>query len=274
MPDFWRDSGYHLLRRTAQGHLAVTDDFLRAYFLRPEVRPLEDSCARERALHEALLNNPREAVPAARLAALADADARDNYALVLRFRDRLLAAGTVEACYLATFRPGPRVSGPAAGIDIPPIFVDQMAHVILRAVLDGCDDALRARAGESLFRAQKIEINDGAIMAADAETVAIHAVAGGQDPPGGVGAKRGAGRAVELEILGQANADLYWSRDQRYDTALDLSLPAPGWTRCAGCWKHGSGIFWTSRSGFNRFSASATKNGSGTSAWIPKAVRC
>ena len=36
MPDFWRSSGFHLLRRDAatEGWLAVTDDFLRAYLAR------------------------------------------------------------------------------------------------------------------------------------------------------------------------------------------------------------------------------------------------
>ena len=51
MRDFWHDSGYHLLAPTAEGRLAVSDDFLRAYLLRPEIRPVEDSCAAERALH-------------------------------------------------------------------------------------------------------------------------------------------------------------------------------------------------------------------------------
>ena len=101
MPDIWRDSGYHLLRPEAEGgRLAVTDDFLRAYFLRPEVRPVAESCAAEIALHESLTANPREAVSDARLVALEDPDARDNYRVVLDFRDRLLRAGTVEAAYL------------------------------------------------------------------------------------------------------------------------------------------------------------------------------
>ncbi|MFQ6018768.1 MAG: DUF6352 family protein, partial [Kiloniellaceae bacterium] len=95
MPDFWRDSGFHLVDRTAEGMLAVTDDFLRAYFLRPEVRPVEESCAAERALHEALLQNPRAAVSTDRLAELADPDSRENYRVVLDFRDRLVEAGSV-----------------------------------------------------------------------------------------------------------------------------------------------------------------------------------
>jgi hypothetical protein len=68
MADFWRDSGYHLLQRDASGHLGVTDDFLRAYIARPELAPIAESCAAERALHAALLANPRAAVAEARLA--------------------------------------------------------------------------------------------------------------------------------------------------------------------------------------------------------------
>ncbi|MFQ5773924.1 MAG: DUF6352 family protein [Kiloniellaceae bacterium] len=229
MPDFWRDSGYHLLERTARGHLAVTDDFVRAYFLRPEVRPVEDSCAAERSLHEALLRNPREAVSQDRLAALADPDARENYRVVLRFRDRLVEAGTVEECYLRTFLPqsGP---GPGAGrVDIPPLFVDQMAHVILRAILDGCADGLRVRAAELLFREQKITINDGAVMAADAETVAMYATTGGFGSLGRLIIEAQTPlRTVELDVLGEDNADLYWGRDQRYDTVLILNFAGPG----------------------------------------------
>ena len=45
MRDFWHDSGYHLLTETAEGRLGVSDDFLRAYLMRPEIRPVDDSCA-------------------------------------------------------------------------------------------------------------------------------------------------------------------------------------------------------------------------------------
>ena len=37
MADFWRHSGYHLLRVREDGRLGVTDDFLRAYIERPEM---------------------------------------------------------------------------------------------------------------------------------------------------------------------------------------------------------------------------------------------
>ena len=62
MPDFWSHCGFHLLERLADGRLGVTDDFLRAYVECPEMRPVAESCAAERALHGALARNPREAV--------------------------------------------------------------------------------------------------------------------------------------------------------------------------------------------------------------------
>jgi hypothetical protein len=229
MPDFWRDSGYHLTTRTAEGHLAVGDDFLRAYFQRPEMRPVEESCPAERALHQALIANPREAVSDQRLTALADPDARENYGLVLNFRDRLVAAGTIEECYLQTFLQPPISNTPAADAAIPPLFIDQMAHVILRGILDGCEDGLRARAGELLFREQKVTINDGHVMAADAETVEMHAASGGFGSLGRLIVEAQAPlRTVQLDVLGQDNADLYWSRDQRYDTVLNLNFAGPG----------------------------------------------
>ena len=56
--DFWRNSGFHLLDRDAAGRLLITDDFLRAYFLRPEIRPVEESGPAERVLHDSLLAEP------------------------------------------------------------------------------------------------------------------------------------------------------------------------------------------------------------------------
>ena len=42
MHDFWRNSGYMLLDRRPgpPARLAVTDDFLRAWLMRPEMRPV------------------------------------------------------------------------------------------------------------------------------------------------------------------------------------------------------------------------------------------
>jgi len=222
MRDFWRDSGYHLLGATAEGRLAVSDDFLRAYLMRPEVRPVAESCAAERALHESLMTEPRREVSEPEIDRLADPDARDNYRVVLGFRDRLLAADDLEACYLACFTGD-------AGEPLPPLFLDQMAHVILRHILDGTEDGLRARAGELLFREQRVTIQDGNILAADAEVVEMYAATGGFGALGQLLAEAQTPlRSVELEVLDERNPDAYWGRDQAYDTVLNLSFAGGG----------------------------------------------
>ena len=219
--DFWLSSGFPLLSRDASGNLRVSDDFLRAYLARPELRPVVESCAAEIALHHALLAEPRRVVDETRLATLADADARDNYRNLLRFRDRLLASSSLEACYLALFR--------AETVDVPPLFVDHLAHVILRNILDGCTDPLRLRAAELLFRSQKVMLEDGAVMLADEETVEMYAATGGFASLGRLLAENQTPmRSVSLDVLDEAKAALYWERSDRFDTVLDLSFGRPG----------------------------------------------
>ena len=217
MPEFWRSSGFHLLARNAAGQLAVSDDFLRAYLLRPEIHPVEESCAAERRLHAALMAAPRRAVAPTELEAIADADARDNYRLMLRFRDRLIEAGTLEACYAGLFR--------GDVIDVPPLFIDQLVHVILRNVLDGCEDALRLRAAELFFREQKATLRDGQVLLADAETVEMHAAGSRYGSLGRliVEAQGGLGR-VDLDVLGADTAARYWARESRFDTVIPIQL--------------------------------------------------
>ena len=217
MPDFWRSSGYRLLTPDANGRLPVSDGFLRAFWLRPEVAPVAESCAEEVALLEALMAAPRLAVPPERLARLADTDARDNYAAVLRLRERLLAWPTMEAAYLDLVRTG--LGG------IPPLFLDQLVHVFLRHLLAGCDDPIRLRAAELLFREQKVTIQDGAIMLADEETVEMRASG---EPGRLLLGDAGPARQIDLDVLDDANAAIYWERSDRFDTVLDLSFARPG----------------------------------------------
>jgi hypothetical protein len=217
VPEFWRSSGYHLLTPNASGRLPASDDFLRAFWRRPEVAPVVESCAEEVALHHALLAAPRQAVSPERIARLADADARDNYAAVLRLRERLLAWPTMEAAYLDLARTGVR--------GIPPLFLDQLVHVFLRHLLAGCDDPIRLRAAELLFREQKVTIQDGAIMLADEETVEMRASG---EPGRLLLGDAGPARHIGLDVLDEANAANYWARSDRFDTVLDLSFARPG----------------------------------------------
>jgi hypothetical protein len=218
--DFWRHSGFHLLSREASGRLLVSDDFLRAYYLRPELRPVEESCANEIALHRALLEAPRMQVEAAQVEAIADADVRSNYRILLDFRARLLAAPTLEACYLGLFTGG--------DVSVPPLFIDQLAQIILRNILEGADDALKLRAAELFYREQKASLQEGAVMLADLETVEMHAA-------GSTGGATSAGleqliveakaplQTVDFDVLDSGNAELYWSRDERHDFVISIN---------------------------------------------------
>ncbi|HVS27624.1 MAG TPA: DUF6352 family protein [Burkholderiales bacterium] len=222
MIDFWRSCGFHCLKRDRDGSLAVTDDFLRGYFLRRELQPVLESCADELALHQALMRNPRLEVNEEELAKIADADARENYRVMLRFRERLLAAPSLEACYIAIFQD--------CNTTVPPLFIDQMMQVILRHVLGEKPEPLAVRAAEMLFRAQKISFSDGAILAADAETVETHESGAGLGNIGRFLMEAQAPlRSATFTVLNEDNAQAYWERDERHDTVLALN-PAD-----AGC---------------------------------------
>jgi hypothetical protein len=217
--DFWRNSGFHLLARDASGRLRVTDDFLRAYLLRPEIRPVDESGPGERALHARLIESPRAEVGAADLAPIEDEDTRFNYRIWLDFRARLTAADSVEACYLGIF---------AGEVRTPPLFIDQLAQIILRNVLDGVDDPLAARAAELFFREQKASIDDGQILLADLETVEMHASGGAYGSLGRLIVEaQTAVKAVNLDVLDRDNAALYWGRDQRHDFVIGASYGRP-----------------------------------------------
>jgi hypothetical protein len=162
------------------------------------------------------MREPRRAVAPDALAAIADADARHNYEVVLRFRDRLLQAGSIEGCYLSLFRGG--------SVDIPPLFVQQMAHVVLRNILEGCDDPLRLRAAELFFREQKATIQEGHVLLADLETVEMHASGSNYGSLGRLIVEaQGTTAAANLDVLDRQNAALYWERESRHDTVISLS---------------------------------------------------
>jgi hypothetical protein len=219
--EFWRASGYRLLDRDAGGRLVVTDAFLCAYLNRPEIRPVDESGPAELRLHAALLAEPRRAVAPQEIAAVEDADARENYDVWLSFRDHLLATATVEAAYLALFHGPPK--------RVPGLFVDQLAHVLIRHVLDGVEDPLRARSGELFFREQSVSTEGGRVMLADRETVEMLASSGGFGSLGRLVAEAQTPlRRVELDVLDEANGAVYWSRDERHDTVLDLGFARPG----------------------------------------------
>jgi hypothetical protein len=224
MHDYWRQCGYGLLEKTPEGHLAVTDAFLRSLLERPELAPVAESCAGELALHHALLEQPRAEVTAQQLGAVSDEDARANYTIWLRFRQRLLAQATLEGSYLALFR--------GEGVDVPPLLVRQLTQILVRHVLGDQATAMQARAAEMLFRTQKVSVlDDGQVMAADDETVERHAVAAGFGTIGELLKQGGAPlRTAELDVLSEDNADTYWERDESHDLVISLNHGQPALT--------------------------------------------
>ncbi len=165
------------------------------------------------------MQDPRRPVSKEELSLLKDADAMDNYEVVLRLRDRLLQAGTVEGCYMNLFK---------GGVDIPALFIEQMAHVVLRNILDGSEDALQLRAAEIFFREQKATIQDGHVLLADLETVEMHA-SGSQYGSLGrlIVEAQGATAKANLDVLDRQNAALYWERESRHDTVISLTYGRP-----------------------------------------------
>ena len=218
--DYWSSCGYRLLKAGSDGRLTVTDDFLRSYLLRPELAPVRESSAGEIALHETLLAHPRHAVASDALAAVEDEDARDNYTIWLRFRARLLAAASLEAAYLGLFQ---------GDVDVPPLFVHHLTQVLVRHILGDDASPMDARAGEMLFRSQRVAVlDDGAVMAADEATVDLFATTAGFGSLGELLAQnRTPARTVDLDVLDAQNADAYWERDERHDFSVSLNRGRP-----------------------------------------------
>ena len=183
------------------------------------MHPVEESGEAELRLHAALMESPRRGVSESEFLSLEDKDVEENYRIILKFRDKLLKAGTVEGCYMSLFK---------GAIDIPPMFVDQLVHVTLRNILDGADDPLRLRAAEVFFREQKATIQEGHALLADLETVEMHASGNRYGSIGRLIVEaQGDLAKAELDVLDRANAALYWERESRHDTVISLTHGRP-----------------------------------------------
>jgi hypothetical protein len=168
--DFWASSGFRLLEREGAA-LKATPAWIGTFLDRDELRPPDEAGPREREVHRRLTDDPLAPVPAAALASVEDADARENWAEFLRFRERALGAASLEACYRDLFR--------REEVDLAPAFVDALAQAIVRGILDGTDDPYLCRAGEMFFRRQRLASEGGKVLVADAATVQVFAETGG-----------------------------------------------------------------------------------------------
>ena len=219
--NYWPLCGYTFLETNTAGHLVVPDDFLRFLLERPELAPMETYCAAEINLHQYLLENPRSEIQPDQLGSLQDADARDNYAVWLRFRQRILAHPTLEASYLALFQ--------GNGVDVPPLLVHQISQILLRHILQDDATAMQVRIAEMFFRTQKITVlDDGVVMAADEETVERLATQSSFGTLGDLLQKGGIKiKSVDLDVLQPESADEYWSRSENFDWAVQLNHGQP-----------------------------------------------
>ena len=107
---------------------------------------------------------------------------------------------------------------------MPPLFVNQLTHVILRNALDGCEDPFVLRAAELFFRPQRIMLNE---QSRDCGRR-------------GMDRERESGARVAALVVaghtrrrtdrrhGRPNAASYWHRSDMFDLGLDLSAGQRG----------------------------------------------
>ncbi len=212
--DFWLSCGHHLLDRDATGKLLVTDEFLKVYLARPELVPPPGACSAEQRLHNALLFDPWQSVAASQVAAIADADARENWQMMIAWCDHLVKHRTLEAAYLEIVR---------RNIKFPHILMGQLMQAILRNVLDDCEDAFLLRAAEMFFRPQKLVVRESSVVAVDEETDSSL----DRSPPSPLVALLGL-PTTEVDMLNDATAGSYWERSDRFDMAFDLTAGQRG----------------------------------------------
>jgi hypothetical protein len=214
MREFWVASGHHLTRRADHGGLVATPELIIAYLARPELMPPADACEAEKNLHASLLADPLRPVSAADIAVLADPDARENWAFMMNFRDRLMAAPSLEAVYVALARKG-------AG-DLPPIFLSQLCHLILRNALEGCEDPYVLRAAELFYRSQHAATHDGTLLLADAEVVEAEQHAQHDLHSSPLTAMLQPKAFGEMDVMDDDNAWTYWSRSDAHAMAMNI----------------------------------------------------
>jgi hypothetical protein len=196
--------------------LAPSESFFRPMLALAELAPIDDSCAEERRLHERLVAAPTRVVGASELAAIADADARENYAVFLAFRDAVVAAGSLEAYYLRLVRGGP--------IAVPPAFIDAVVAAIVSRLVEDRPSAIERRAAQLLYRAQRVAVRDGRVLCADRESAdRASAASSGLDLVRQLLVNGAGDDASALPVLGASNATAFDAASDRFAFVLDLS---------------------------------------------------
>jgi hypothetical protein len=217
---FWHDSGFTACHRNARGWLVPAPTYWLLYLARPELALVSESCAAEIALHDQLVADPIASISAAQIDAMEDDSVRDNYRMFLAFRDAVLAAGSIEAYYLALMRGG--------AVSIPPLFVDLLVYAIAHNMLDGCDTtqhgAWVARAAELLWRPQRVALEGGRLLCADRDVIdARNDTAGLGDIGRLLIQNKAAVKAAPMPVLSPETQRDYWAHSARHELLLDLT---------------------------------------------------
>jgi hypothetical protein len=221
--DFWPACGWRHLQRTAEGWHCPTGAYWGHFLARPELACVDESCAAERALHGLLTRDPLRTVAAREIDAIADADLRQNLRHFLAWRDEATAAGSVEAWLLGLWRSG--------SIALPSLFIDLAVQAVLRGLLDDGEadaagsagsavtDAFTARAAEMLFRAQRLSMHEGRLLAGDRDTLDLQHRTQGFGQLGALLAEAGAPlKALQVQVLRADNQRDYWAEAERAPT--------------------------------------------------------
>ena len=96
--------------------------------------------------------------------------------------------------------------------------------MLLRNMLDGCEDPFVVRAAELFFRQQKLTQHKGSLIAADDETIA----GSGNAPLSPLVSMLGPPTAADIDVMVEDNAHTYWERSDAFDMALDLTAGQRG----------------------------------------------
>jgi Family of unknown function (DUF6352) len=212
--DFWASSGFRDLRQEARG-LAPTGAWLARFLDRDELKPPPEAGPIEVALHARLCRDPLAPVDGDELAAVEDEDARSNWEEFVRFRERLSDFPTLEEAYRDLYA--------RESVDLAPVFVDAMVQSIVRGLLEGADPWL-CRAGEMLFRRQRVSTEGGQVLAADSLSLQAYHDSGGFGNVGRLLRQNNTPLVpVKMDVLNAENAPFYWMRDELYSFALDIT---------------------------------------------------
>ena len=194
--DFWINSGCHLLKDRGSIGLIPNEDYMKAYFLRPELELVKESCQAEKELRSKLIENPFYIVKDDELLSMKDKDAIENYKAVLSFRNFLSQSINLEEAYLKIAN--------GEKFFFPPMFLDQIVQIILKEILKSEEDPMILRVAEIFFRTQNVTLDDGKIMIADSSTV--QTLYDQQN----INRSDNMVKEVQLDILTSETKEIYW----------------------------------------------------------------